>query len=303
MKINGLFSYLLGVIFHMLDYNLQNGITLTELTQHTMQNHRHNFLEFVYIFSGSIKHFIQNEEQIVREGDCFIIDYELQHRYIKIPETPCDLVNVLFRPEHIDRSLYQCRRLNEVAQNYLIHLNYKPFTPYFHDETGEIRALVEKMRTENKEQNAAKREMMRCLLLETLILFLRKTSDVANSANHAVTEQLLRIAETRFAEPLTLTELCKQLNYSIPYISTLFKKEMGVGFETFLQKIRMDNAARLLANTKKSVGEIAMESGYTDLKFFHNLFRRHFSMSPIQYRRTAERNSLCTEVSSLNIKI
>ena len=84
---------------------------------------------------------------------------------------------------------------------------------------------------------------------------------------------------------ITLTEISKNLNYSVPYLSKLFREKYGETFESYLQRTRVGEGCRLLANTDKKVIEIAECVGYGDLKFFSEVFKKYMRVSPREYRR------------------
>jgi AraC-like DNA-binding protein len=50
--------------------------------------------------------------------------------------------------------------------------------------------------------------------------------------------------------------------------------------------VRIEHAARQLADTNVSLAEIAQSAGFSDQSHFSNLFRRHTGQSPYQFRRS-----------------
>lgn len=59
---------------------------------------------------------------------------------------------------------------------------------------------------------------------------------------------------------------------------------MQISILQYLRQLRMEEAGKLLLHTKKNVGEIASEVGYTDMKHFYRLFKSYYGMSPKDYR-------------------
>jgi AraC-like DNA-binding protein len=47
----------------------------------------------------------------------------------------------------------------------------------------------------------------------------------------------------------------------------------------------MLNAANLLSSTEKSVGEIALHLGYSNISSFSGKFKEYFLMTPLEYRK------------------
>ena len=53
----------------------------------------------------------------------------------------------------------------------------------------------------------------------------------------------------------------------------------------FLKDIRLNNAEQLLLNTSKSVSDIAIRCGFSDVYSFSHCFKRNFGISPKAYRK------------------
>jgi AraC family transcriptional regulator len=60
---------------------------------------------------------------------------------------------------------------------------------------------------------------------------------------------------------------------------------VGVSPSRYHISLRMNEARRLLRETKKSVADVAVEVGYANPSHFARLFRRETGLSPTVYRR------------------
>ena len=74
------------------------------------------------------------------------------------------------------------------------------------------------------------------------------------------------------------------LGVSNSYFSTIFKKKTGKSFIGYLTDYRMDQASRLLIETKEKSYNIARQVGYTDANYFSYVFKRRYGISPSRYR-------------------
>jgi two-component system response regulator YesN len=83
---------------------------------------------------------------------------------------------------------------------------------------------------------------------------------------------------------LSLDSVCEELGVSNSYFSTIFKKETGSSFISYLTDYRMDQAARWLLETNEKSYIIAKKVGYTDANYFSYVFKRRFGVSPSKYR-------------------
>jgi len=64
-----------------------------------------------------------------------------------------------------------------------------------------------------------------------------------------------------------------------------FKAATGSTLIEYLQKLRVEEAKRLLETGRRPVDDISGDVGYSDVSFFRRLFKRMTGLSPRQYRR------------------
>lgn len=87
------------------------------------------------------------------------------------------------------------------------------------------------------------------------------------------------------AEDLSLEQLAAQAGLSKFHFHRLFKSAVGVSPSHYHINLRMDEAKRLLRETKQSIVAIALDLGYSNPSHFAQLFRRETGLSPSDYRR------------------
>ena len=85
---------------------------------------------------------------------------------------------------------------------------------------------------------------------------------------------------------LSLKTTAEFLKVNASYLSNLFKKETGYTLTTYVNKKRMEHAAFLLSVTALPIAAIAQQCGILDENYFTKLFKRHYQITPSQYRDT-----------------
>lgn len=84
---------------------------------------------------------------------------------------------------------------------------------------------------------------------------------------------------------VTVEALAKKYGISPISLNKYFSIMYGDTVHKYLQSYRMDYAAKLLADTDKSIADIALDVGYENQGKFATLFKRIYGMSPLEYRR------------------
>lgn len=256
-------------------------ILISELKgMHEVPTHGHEFLELTYITAGKVLHTLDGQEQTLGTGDYFIVDYGSRHSYHAIGETGYGNIDCLFLPELLDPSLKGTVSLRIVLDHYLLHYNIRALTQNpahmaFHDEDGRILELLGRMRQESEGQAPGYTELLRCYLVEILLLTMRRLDDASSAAaGNDICGFLAAYVRDHYMEQISLQELAGRLNYSVSYISRIFKNGMGMSFMSYLQNYRVAEGCRLLASSDRTMEEVAAMVGYRDAKFFASLIRR-----------------------------
>lgn len=80
-----------------------------------------------------------------------------------------------------------------------------------------------------------------------------------------------------------IEDLCSSLNMSRTSIYKKLTILTGQSPSDFIRLQRMNKAAQLLKDEKYTIAEIADMTGYNDAKYFREVFKKHFNMTPTQY--------------------
>lgn len=103
--------------------------------------------------------------------------------------------------------------------------------------------------------------------------------------NSRVAAVLEYVEDNHSRSSCRLEEVARSLRVSRSYLSRLVLRETGLTFNKHLQLARMNTAARLLQSSSLSVKEISAATGYEHVPSFDRQFRKHFRMTPGEFRR------------------
>ena len=128
-------------------------------------------------------------------------------------------------------------------------------------------------------------DALRRWLLDSSLDFREKLIHARNKSTKSFVSKAVEYVHNNYAdEGLSLDSVCEVLGVSNSYFSTIFKKETGSSFISYLTDYRMDRASSLLIETNEKSYMVAKKVGYTDANYFSYVFKRRFGLSPSKYR-------------------
>lgn len=101
---------------------------------------------------------------------------------------------------------------------------------------------------------------------------------------------LLRIEKDiceNYMQDISLKSLSEKYYISRPYLGQIFRKQFGVCFKDYLNRVRLENAERLLLETNEKIYNIAAMVGYHNSDYFINKFLQARGLTPARFRRQA----------------
>ncbi|MBQ8357713.1 MAG: helix-turn-helix domain-containing protein [Clostridia bacterium] len=126
------------------------------------------------------------------------------------------------------------------------------------------------------------------IVCDYLKMICEKTPRTADT--HWLVSLLKRHAEDAYCTELSLRQLARIYHKNEKYMGRLFKKETGVGFREYCNRLRLEKAAGMLKSTADKVLDIAMECGFDNVSYFNRIFQKQYGMSPTAYRLHNEKN-------------
>lgn len=163
----------------------------------------------------------------------------------------------------------------------------------FHtDGDAWIRHLFQRAMLEFAEGGAASWQIVP-LMMELIFAYAQKeygeqtTLSLEGDTNISRMPLFLNYLQEHYQE-FSLEEMARHFHLSSYYVSRTFQKYMGKTIRETVREIRISVAEVLLRNTEYGVNEVAELTGYRDVSYFIEIFRKEKGMTPLQYRKSAE---------------
>jgi len=122
------------------------------------------------------------------------------------------------------------------------------------------------------------------------VLLAREKTVVPNreiSAEQIVQKIMIYLREN-YSEQIDFASVAEAHAISAPYLSRLFHEYAGISPSQYLTGYRMEQAKKLLRDSRLSIGEIAARVGYPDPFHFSKVFKNKVGVSPSQFRQPVE---------------
>lgn len=270
---------------------------LIEVRPHTrfvhFPNHHHNYVELVYMASGSTTHIVNCSETIVlKEGDLLFLNQNACHEIL--PAGPEDIaINFIILPEFFGRSISMIEQENTLRDFLLEALSGNTslysYLMFSAKDIPPVLNLLENMIwtifSNNKNTNTINQTSMGLLLMNLSVYADRLNSVIPDQFEQTQIFTILKYIETHYKSG-TLAEISAQIDQPAYYVSRLLKKHLNKNFKELLQERKLQQAAYLLSQSTLSVEQIMEAIGYDNSSYFYNKFREKYGSTPREYRKS-----------------
>ncbi|WP_281278181.1 AraC family transcriptional regulator [Paenibacillus anaericanus] len=251
--------------------------------------HWHNDLEFIYVCEGTIRIGINSESRILGKGDIAICSSGDIH-YYDSKDNESSILIVIFNPQLIG-----------VPGGW--PKNIRLTSPFFSNSESESREhqgmFVEKMTDlmlnllrESEDQSEHYEMFITGMVFELCGTILRyansEPADLKKDKRRMITmkimQEVLEYLEMNYSRAITLEDVARQANMSIFHFSRFFKSITGMSFISYLNNIRINKAEEMILNTNRSMIDIALDCGFTNVRTFNRVFRQLRQCTPSDLR-------------------
>ncbi|MCM3440219.1 response regulator transcription factor [Metabacillus halosaccharovorans] len=161
----------------------------------------------------------------------------------------------------------------EIVTSLLKKLMYE--NKNIHEKVSNILSRVYEIETQSK---------LTELLTYVTNLLEEMLDSIDSSDSDILVKKMIKLIEQNYYKNIKLETLAKVLNYNRFYLGKLFRDYTGEYFNTYLDKIRIENGKKLLLQGLK-VYEVAEQVGFSNVDYFHSKFKKYVGESPSSYKK------------------
>ena len=281
------------------DYFRENENIYIHLSDNLEMNrisHRHNFIEVSYVVDGTAIHTIEGISYPVKKGNVVIVDYDTPHTWSFDPEQdgPFLTYDLLFTPDFFNTSGMNNSEFYSLASPYLFSSLFKEFDAHYvlhhliKTNAKEFHELFSQIYREYTAREKGSQTIIRAYLVELIIKLFRELErqQPTFTVNHQkLVEQAISYMQENYKAHINVDEIVSGVFLSKDYFRQIFKRITGTSITSYIQELRIAEACRLLETTDDSSAQIARASGFNDIKFFYQTFKKSTGLTPAEYRK------------------
>ena len=242
--------------------------------------HRHDFVELVFVFSGTCTHTVEGQSFQQGAGSFTIVNSFTSHELVAAPDCLCLTTKV---------------RMDTFREFHIPNLPLLAVPVCF--DCGDDAFMRDMLLTiyEQQTNEACYHDEIVSLLLQSVLIYcMQNFRDTVKFlyAGTRLAGRMLEIMNYMFEnyQNITLRGLAHHFGYSEPYLCKLFREEVGSTFTQILRDFKLKQAKKLLQTTDKKLNEICDTIGYSDTTQFIRDFKQQYGNTPAKYRKVFQEN-------------
>ena len=88
-----------------------------------------------------------------------------------------------------------------------------------------------------------------------------------------------------YSDYVSIKDFCNRHNMNASYLGLLFKKEVGIYFNDYINQIRISSAIQLIKSNNLKVAEVCKKVGFTNTSYFILCFKKQTGVSPTKFKQ------------------
>ncbi len=253
-------------------------------SNYKLPHHYENTYQIVFLLAGKILYQVGEKEYQVSKGGMIVLN-TLEEHTLKVLEYPYERYVIQIRPDFFQHEVKYPEVIAVFIKrpadfSHLLTVT-EPVWNYLHD-------VIREMEKEYLNRKKYWEMYVGADLRRMFITIFRECADVLSMMKIGngvtVAYNVMNYLNHHFAEDISVNSIAAALFLNRDYISHVFKDETGYSVMAYVISLRINRAKLLLAETDRSITDIAMECGYT---YFSKQFKKHTNMSPSKFRKDA----------------
>ncbi|NLJ99236.1 MAG: AraC family transcriptional regulator [Tissierellia bacterium] len=247
--------------------------------------HWHDSIEILFVLRGTIDMSMENEVYVLQERDIEIIN--ANEVYSIKSKDPDNLVLILnIDPNFFEKYYDDAKEIffytNSSEKNIREEKKYHKLRKYISILLYEVVSKIDDYEDKIEENLLA---MMYHLLNNFHYLFYEGEGLEEDEEQLERYHRIVKYLSNNYMNKVSLQDIADKEFLSSQYLSYKIKDTFGLGFNEYLNQIRVEESTKLLLDTDKNISDISEEVGFSHVRYYNKHFKNHYNCSPMEYRK------------------
>ena len=239
------------------------------------ESHWHNSIEITYVVKGEKIQRMENEEIVAKTGTLLLVNSGVSHD-IDVKKGIEGIVLL------IDRKFINHVCPNSIGKRFDLEKNLEV-------KQKIINILLKIYRNGSQENNLIDTYIDILIIIDLLTKYLIDDKYYIQEKHddelYELVIEVINYIDKNYKQKISLNELAALTNYNKSYLSTVFKKKMGISIFEYIKNVRIQHCLDDLKYSDESIVDIALNNGFPNIQAFNRTFKELFQMTPKQYRK------------------
>ena len=259
--------------------------------------HMHSSIQLIIVLEGEFECHIDDKTYIAKENDIFIVNPGTYHKFDSINKN-ATILSVL-----IDQNGFGLDKVE--SENLYFNLNSMEILnhPRYESIKFLVYSLIKFNSMDNVNSIYTNKAISYSLFAQLMNDFHVNIDESEIKKNNFDTiTKITSFINDHYSENLSLTSISEHFNYSVSYLSRLFKNSLNTNFKDYYDELRVNNSLNDLLFTNENLEKIAIDHGFENARAYFRAFTSIFKVFPSKYRKDFKKNSKETILDSKELK-
>lgn len=257
--------------------------------------HVHDHFELLNVLKGTFELTAGNHSIALREGDAVLIHPREPHQIRNLtPEKNAHLV-LKFTPEalySVSQPMFELKYISPYIRFSDRHVYMYTAEQLRGSRLDELlRSILEERQNEDYGYEMA----LRAYVCQVLLWFIRdwhRSCDAMNVDDRSLVrlQNALGYIDSHLDSNLHAQNVADALSMGLSTFSRFFTNAAGTSFPAYVRSRRLNRAALLLSDSRLSIADVALETGFNTASYLIYCFRSQYGITPSQFRKLYNSN-------------
>ncbi len=239
--------------------------------------HWHDYTELEIVVEGECTNYINDAEYRLKRGDAFVTSYYDLHNLL--PDEGLKMINISFHNNFLDNNL----------TNMITSSNGSLLHKFSAEDMSTILSLCN-ITFDAQNNPSPISEMSAKYAVSNILMLIIKNSKCNVSVTPRKIQTIVEYINNNLTSDLSLALIADKFFMSSNHLGKLFKNTMHISYNSYINKIRVRYACKLITSTSMNFGEIALAVGYSSPEYFFYSFKKQMNITPTEYRANSSHN-------------